>query len=388
MSNYNDYSIASYGSMINDERRTGPFVDALRAAVRPGSVVLDIGTGTGFFAFMACRFGAVRVYAIEPDRNALAVAKACAKGIPGSERITWIEGLSTEIDLPERVDVVVGDLHGTLPFFKGNIESMADAGKRHLKPGGRMIPARDVLYMVPADAPAEYAKIEKPWRENAYGLDLSPAAPHVFNVWGRARTEPALPEQLLSATKRWGEVVYPTGETRDLDSTVEWEIERAGILHGLYVWFDGDLGDGIGYSNAPTLPELVYGRAFFPFERATEVVPGDSVQTRLAIRRVKGDQVFRWSSQITAADGTCKARFEQSTFNANPPSPEGLRKTRADYVPTLTQEGLVMQAILQAMGDGRCLQDIADAMATRFPQRFRTVEKALDEVSQLSQRFG
>ena len=60
-----DYTVRDYGSMISSSARTGPFVEALRRAVRPDSVVVDIGSGTGIFALLACRFGAARVYAIE-----------------------------------------------------------------------------------------------------------------------------------------------------------------------------------------------------------------------------------------------------------------------------------------------------------------------------------
>jgi len=388
MPSYNDYSIGAYGGMIRDHRRTGPFVEALRSAIRPDSVVLDIGTGTGIFSFLACQFGAARVYAVEPDGKAITVAKACAKGIPDSERITWIQGLSTELDLPERVDVVVGDLHGTLPFYKGNIESMADAAKRHLKPGGRMIPMRDVLYAVPAHAPEEYRQVEMPWRENDYGIDLSPAASFVFNLWGRARKEPATAEQLLSSPQCWGEVHYATGQTQDLDKPLEWEIERPSTLHGLYVWFDGDLGEGIGYSNAPNLPELVYGRAFFPFEHATEVVAGDRVHARLTVHKFRGDYVFRWKSRITAVDGTPKAQFDQSTFKALAIDPSELRKADADHAPTaLNLDGRIAQAVLQAMTEGRRLQDIADRLAVDFPQRFRTPIAALEEVARYSKRY-
>ncbi len=384
MSIYNDYSTTAYGRMIEDRLRTEPFVDALRNAITSDRVVLDIGTGTGIFSFLACQFGAARVYAVEPDAAAIQVAQLCAKNIPGSERITWIQGLTTELDLPERADVVIGDLHGTLPFFKGNIESMADARKRHLKPGGKMIPARDVLYAVPASAPEEYRHIESPWLKNDYGIDLSAAAPFVVNQWSRARSEPALPEQLLSSPQCWGEVDYTTVETPNLDKKLEWEVERAGTLHGLYVWFDSDLG----YSNSPLLPELVYGRAFFPFERPTEVVPGDKVHTRLAVRLFKGNYVFRWDSRITAADGTMKARFEQSTFKSHLTSPAELHKASADYVPSLTMDGQVAHAALQAMSEGQRLQDIADALIARFPERFKTPTQALDEVSRLSQKYG
>ena len=63
------YSIADYGAMIADDVRMGAFVRALRQAIKPGAVVIDIGTGTGIFALLACRFGARRVYAIERWRH-------------------------------------------------------------------------------------------------------------------------------------------------------------------------------------------------------------------------------------------------------------------------------------------------------------------------------
>jgi len=43
------------------------YVEALRRTVTPGSLVLDVGTGAGILALVACRFGARRVYAIEPS---------------------------------------------------------------------------------------------------------------------------------------------------------------------------------------------------------------------------------------------------------------------------------------------------------------------------------
>ena len=61
------YSVAAYGKMVSDRGRMEPYARALEAVVRPGSTVLDIGTGTGVLALIACRLGAARVYAVEPD---------------------------------------------------------------------------------------------------------------------------------------------------------------------------------------------------------------------------------------------------------------------------------------------------------------------------------
>ena len=119
MHNADNYTLRHYGQMINDTARTEPFIEALRQAIVPGkSDVLDIGTSFGFFAFMACKLGAAKVFAVEPD-NAIEAAKLCAKNSPYSDRITWIQGLSTKIDLPEKVDIVIADLHGPRLLFEG-----------------------------------------------------------------------------------------------------------------------------------------------------------------------------------------------------------------------------------------------------------------------------
>ena len=93
------YSIAAYGSMIANRVRMDAFTKALRQAIKPDSVVLDIGTGTGIFALLACQFGARRVYAIEPD-DANQVARQIAVANGYGERIEFIQALSTQVTLP------------------------------------------------------------------------------------------------------------------------------------------------------------------------------------------------------------------------------------------------------------------------------------------------
>lgn len=167
------YSISGYGEMISDRVRVEAYARALERLVKPDAVVIDIGTGPGFFAMLACRFGACRVYAIEPS-DIIQVAKEAASANGYDERIEFIQDVSTRVQLPERADVIISDLRGILPLFEQHLVSIIDARTRLLAPGGALIPRRDALWAGVVEAPEQYSKHVGNWDESDYGFILQP----------------------------------------------------------------------------------------------------------------------------------------------------------------------------------------------------------------------
>ena len=116
-------------SLIVDEHRfyieDRPRIDAFRRAigevVRPGAVVVDLGSGTGILGLLACEAGAVRVYSIEMT-GMIEVARAVATRNGFADRIRWVHDESTHATLPERVDVVMCDQVGHFGFEAGVFE--------------------------------------------------------------------------------------------------------------------------------------------------------------------------------------------------------------------------------------------------------------------------
>ena len=155
------YSLESYGNMIADSVRMDAYARALRLAVKPGSVVLDIGAGTGIFALLACQFGARRVYAIEPS-DTIQAAREIAAANGFAERIEFFQEMSTAITLPEPADVIVSDLRGVLPFYQHHLPAIADARRRLLAPGGVLIPRSDTLWLACVEAEDLYRRITTP----------------------------------------------------------------------------------------------------------------------------------------------------------------------------------------------------------------------------------
>ena len=108
------YSAHSHGWMIAHRVRVGSYRRALEQAVKPGAVVVDIGTGTGLLAIFSCKLGARKVFAIESG-EIIELARQIAKDNGYADRIEFIRDLSTRVELPERADVIVADLHGATP---------------------------------------------------------------------------------------------------------------------------------------------------------------------------------------------------------------------------------------------------------------------------------
>ena len=380
------YGLADYGYMITDQVRTGAYVKALRATVKPGSAVLDLGTGTGIFALLACQFGARRVYAVEPN-DCVQLAKKIAVANGFMDRIEFIQDVSLRTTLPEKADTIVTDMRGVLPFYHENLRSIIDARQRLLKPNGTLIPQIETLWAAVAEVPDLYRLHLSPWNENPHGFDMKPALEMVTNQWRRARLKP---EQLLSEPKSLAILDYASLESPNLKGKVCWIAGRAGLAHGITVWFDSVLADGVEFSNAPGKPELIYGNAFFPWPKPVILDLTDTISFELMADLVGTDHVWRWNTTIRTQDklSPIKARFNQSSFLGEPLSPDRLRKSSEHFVPHLNMDGRIDAFIVKLMGEGISLGDIASQVLNQFSAPFSCWKDALTRVGKLSQKYS
>ena len=316
------YSLHFYGQMLANAPRMEAYAAALRETVNRDSVVMDLGCGPGVFALLACKLGARRVYAVEPD-NVIGLAREAAAANGFADRIEFFEKLSTEITLPEPATIIVSDLRGVLPWFEQNISSIIDARKRLLAPRGVLIPGRDILWAAVVEAPEQYAELVSPW-QNQFELDLSAGTRFITNNWRKTHIKP---EQFLAEPVCWNTIDYHEVESRDVRAEISWRAARDGTAHGFTLWFDSELGDdtsGIGFSNHPSAPRMIYGQGFFPFSQPVEISEGDRIKLRLAADFVQDNYVWRWDTDFIDRERV-KASFKQSTFYGVPLSTAQLR---------------------------------------------------------------
>jgi protein arginine N-methyltransferase 1 len=380
------YSLSNYGGMIADSVRQGAYLRAMKHVIRPGAVVLDLGAGTGIISLLACKLGASRVYAIEPA-DAILVARELAAHNGVADRIHFIQDDSSRVELPERVDVVVTDLRGVLPLFQRHLPVLADVRERFLAPGGVIVGQQDELFASIVDASELYDSRTSVWLGGLEGIDMSPVARFVTNTPVKSYLRP---EQLLAAPLRWATLDYHARTDFNVTGELNWTAERSGTAHGIAVWFDAYLAEGVSFSNAPSAPTTIYGQLFLPLTRPVSIESGDSVTALLEARLVGNDYVLLWNTLIQEGGNTpkIKAQYRQSSFLAVPLSSTNLRTRAADYTPALDAEGRSDAMILSLMDGWRSLGEIARQISLEFPGLFPTWQDAMHQVGVLSEQYS
>lgn len=292
--------VAFHRDMLDDRDRTSRFIEAIEATVRPGDIVVDLGTGTGILAMAAARAGAKRVYAIEAGKiTGAAQALFEANGL--TDTITLVTGWSTQVTLPERADVLVSETIGAQPLSERVLEMTWDARQRYLQPDARMVPSRIRVLGMPVLRPALADNLSgfKPeaverWT-NWYGLDFSALAQPTED-------EIAFLELPGSDVGAMGALAPPVilGEI-DLtaepelvfDTTGTTTVNLEGSVGGVAIFFELDLAPGIGLTNDPARAEST---SHWPIPVAIVptpigVSPGDELEIRY---RYAGMRVDVW----------------------------------------------------------------------------------------------
>jgi type I protein arginine methyltransferase len=369
------YSLADYGAMLADEVRMRAYELALRQTVKTGMVVLEIGTGPGALAVLACQLGAKRVYAVESSpviqvAREIAAANACA------DKVKFLEGVSTQVVGPIQADVMVSDLRGTLPLLDLHIPSIVDARRRFLAPGATMIGRADRLWVAIVEAPDMYSKTVGPWEHNPLGQDRSAARRRIVNETFRFRPEP---EQLLTSPGLWATLDYRQIEDPDVEGELSWQVTRDGTGHGIVIWFDADLAEGVEFSTGPGSAKGVYGPMFLPWQEPVALVESQHVCVNLTAKLLEKEYFWRWSARIESLSTPkgITAQFDQSQIQGAVLSSAQLLKGTSKYVPRLSREGLMRRRALELMDGKASLEEISMRLAAEFPERFAGWEQAL-----------
>ena len=154
------YTGETYTTMRDDEMRTRAYLSAIERHA-PGKLCLDVGTGAlALLAIIAARAGAEHVFAIEANAEAAAAARQTVAAEGLEAQITVIEGYSTDVTLPRRVDLLLHEIIGEIASAEGVVAAVLDAGERHLRSGAAApvsIPARARTLLAPCEFPgSEY----------------------------------------------------------------------------------------------------------------------------------------------------------------------------------------------------------------------------------------
>ena len=377
------YSLRDYGDMIADRERFDAYREAIYKAVRPGDAVLEIGCGPGVFALLACRAGARKVYAVDSEEIVHhARALAATNGL--TDRVEFFHADSRKLQLTDQVNVILSDLRGSLPFFDHSVTSVEDARRRFLVPGGIMIPRRDTLKAAIIDASEYYSRLTTGWQEVKHGIDLSPSLLLILNG---CYTTYFKADQLLTKSQSWCFLDYQAGAAPNAAADLFFKSTREGTAHGICVWFETELIDGIGFSTAPSDKHGVYGQRFFPWPHPIPVEVGQEIQVSLHADVVGDDYVWRWETKITPRDRAA-FHFCQSTFHGANLTAQALRRCAAEYAPSLSEEGQADRWLLEAMDGKTSLQQMAQAAAQRFPAIFPRWEDALHRAAELARQFS
>lgn len=297
--------VGHHRNLLDDDVRTKAFIHAIAKIVKRGDVVADLGAGTGVLSVAASRAGARKVYAIE--RGPIARVGAALTEENAARAVEWIEQRSFDVILPEPIDVIVSECFGVLAAGGTMLQAVDDLRRRHLRPGGTVIPRGATIWVAPVEAPSEHRWVAR-WNERRHGMTFRSAA---ALAWNNLYNAVFSPRALCSPPLRIAEPDFASGT---FAGEAESAITRAGTVHGLAAWFDADLAEGVTLSTAPGKKSSAWNQVFLPFARPMRVRRGARVRIALSMEpssETRHVAYLDWSGTIGGAtfDGSTRRSY-------------------------------------------------------------------------------
>ncbi|MCP4083981.1 MAG: methyltransferase domain-containing protein [Actinomycetia bacterium] len=301
MNQTNFAGLSEHEEMLSDSVRVETYHRGIHRQVKPGDVVLDLGTGAGLLAFMASKAGAKKVYAVEHS-DFIEVAREIGRH-NGITNIEYVQANSREFTPPEPIDVVIHEQMGDELFNENMLVNLLDLRDRVLAPGGRILPARFRLFMEPVSF-HESMRVRRFWNiELPDGLDLSPMEQslvaarfhvgHTEQLWTRPGSVSSTmdqPEPILELDLN----TLASIEDLPTDHVIERAASAPTIVDGLCVWFEAIFDNDTMLSTSPLAPVTSWGNRLFRLDREL----AENERLRLYVHMDQLVEPASWSVEV------------------------------------------------------------------------------------------
>jgi SAM-dependent methyltransferase len=283
---------AEHAHMLLDEPRVDAFARAIAAVVRPGDVVLDVGTGTGILAILAARAGARRVYAV--DRSGVVeVAKLHVAANGCADVVEVIRGALEQLTLPEPPRVIVGEQLGNFAPAEHQHRLFALA-RKHAAPDAVLIPSRYRFTFGLVRASGLRADLSR--LADVHGVRLDALAQRLARRPAFVRVDP---DELLGpeVTGEW----LATDGAPPVSAAARFVADRDGEAAAIAVGFEAELAPGVILRTAVAAPRTHWSQTLFPID-PLPVKTGDAIDLELTLRIVTNANTWAWRAGPRTGD--------------------------------------------------------------------------------------
>lgn len=375
---YGFEDVGEHAVMLLDRARIDAYARAIRAVVRPGDVVADVGAGTGILAALAARCGAAKVYALECGAMS-AVAREVMRDNGLSDVVEVVRGDARDAIFSRPPDVVVSETIGNFGFDE-DIGALLSVVARRAATGARVVP-NHVRMMVAALADrglrTELAHLAEP-----AGIAMTALRRRVVN---RVVMHHVRADEILGPARPAGVLDLPAGPVPEV-MRARLPIERPGSLNAIGGWFEADLVPGITLANGPGSQARSWSNVKLPVDPPLEVAAGDEIDVEIEPRRMLDRSLWTWRLRRGAEPRTGDAM--QATVGGASDLARQLRLS------TRPSGALRPSARLDAWAAafGARVEGGADEMAARLyaamPGRYADLADARQEVVALLEAAG
>ena len=299
--------IEYHRTLIADKVRNEALFRALKSVIEPGkSVVADIGAGTGLLGLMASKLGAKEVFLFETAEVAGVAAEVLKAN--KAKACHLIPCHSTEFRDKLAVDVIISETLGNYALEENIIATLADARRRFLKTGGRVVPTGITQYVAPVVAPRIDEEL-RAWQRIGHGINLAAAQAMTLN---NAYVRLLQPDELLDAGRSavaW-DAIDLTCETRSKrNGEAEWRLSKPATIYGFAAWWTAELVPGVTLSTAPQAPRTHWEQLYFPLLNPIDAKSRDIVDVELRSNSSEaGGTHLAWGAIHRSAQGRVLAR--------------------------------------------------------------------------------